>query len=664
MRASRRRGVGLTGRFTLVLVALVLVLGLLGWAGLTGLSSVRDSLEQIYQGNVTNQQTITNLSGRLDDAQELILRGWVATGQRTREQLAAELVSRVLPGVELGIAEVTRAAADNPAQASVAQDLTTHWAAFKALWGQGQWGTGPASGQSAHVKAVITSLDALNADAHKIAKLENIEGFQRHQTALANERSSRRTMIIALVVGLLVSLGIVAWLARTVLRRILAYSRFAGEIAKGEYGARLEPKGSDELDRLARTLDQVAERRSRAEDYDRTQVDFSDSLQMMQDEREAQDLLRRHLERSIPDSVVTVFNRNNSADRLEAVTPVPADSPLRAALSGASPRDCLAVRAAKPHVEAPERELLLGCKLCSACEGRSTCTPVLVGGEVIGSVQVKHQAPLEREAVLRIRESVSQAAPGIANLRNLAIAQQRASTDALTGLPNRRALDDMLKRMVAESQRSNLPLAALMLDLDHFKRTNDQFGHSKGDELLAATGALLHHLLRASDFAARYGGEEFLVLLPDTNLEGARTIAEKVRNAIGDIELAGEDIHLTVSIGVATRPDHAIDGEQLQRAADRALYTAKTNGRNRVEVASGPSELAPEPAAAQPANGVERVATVPQRWQHTVRTHSHRRDQPRMNRPRGNLEPRAAPSAAPPHGRLTARDAAPTPARV
>ena len=505
--------------------------------------------------------------------------------------------------------EVTRSAADNRAQASVAQDLTTRWAVFKALWARGQWGSGRSSGQSAHATAVIAALDALSADASQIAKLENIEGAQRHQTALANERSSRRTMIIALVVGLLASLAIVVWLTRTVLWRILAYSRFAAELAEGEYDARLEPKGTDEIDRLARTLNQVAESRSRAEDYDRTQLDFSDSLQMMQDEREAQDLLRRHLERSIPNSVVTVFNRNNSADRLEAVTPVPADSPLRAALRGARPRDCLAVRAAKSHADAPEHELLLSCKLCSACDGRSTCTPLLVGGEVIGSV--KHQAPLESDAMQRITESVRQAAPGIANLRNLAIAQQRASTDALTGLPNRRALDDMLKRMVAESQRSTLPLAALMLDLDHFKRTNDQFGHSKGDELLAATGALIPHLLRTSDFAARYGGEEFLILLPDTNLEGARIIAEKIRTAIGEIELAGEDIHLTASIGVATRPEHAIDGEQLQRAADRALYTAKTNGRNRVEVASRTSELAPKPTAAQPANGVDHNGIVP-----------------------------------------------------
>jgi hypothetical protein len=97
VRARRRRALGLTGRFTLVLVALVLVLGGLGWAGLAGLSSVRGSLERIYQGNVTDQQTVTNVSGRLDDVEELILRGWVTTDQRPREQLAAELDSASCP---------------------------------------------------------------------------------------------------------------------------------------------------------------------------------------------------------------------------------------------------------------------------------------------------------------------------------------------------------------------------------------------------------------------------------------------------------------------------------------------------------------------------------------------------------------------------------------
>ncbi|MGI8571213.1 MAG: diguanylate cyclase [Solirubrobacteraceae bacterium] len=596
MRVRRKRALGLTGRFALVLAAFVLVLGGLGWAGLIGLSSARGSLDRLYEVNVTNQNVATSLTGHLDDAEQLILRGWVMPDPAGRAQLSAALNSHVLPQVDLGITKVGQLAADNPQQTKIAQDLTARWAAFRALWGGDQWGSGPYSRRSAHNGAVLGSLNALTADADRINNLENVAGAQEHRDAVANVLGSKHLMIAALIVGFLVSLAIVLWLTRTVLRRILAYSRFAGEIAEGDYGARLEPGGNDEIDRLGRTLDDVAERRSSAEVYDREQLEFSDSLQMMEQEREAQDLLRRHLQRSIMDSVVTVFNRNNSADRLEPVTPVASDSPLLAVLRGATPRDCLAVRAAAAHTETPEHERLLGCKLCTACPDSSTCTPLLVGGEVIGSVLINHEAPLDSNALQRIRESVGQAAPVIANLRNLAIAQLRASTDALTGLPNRRALDDMLKRMVAESHRNALPLAALMFDLDHFKRINDEFGHSKGDELLAAVGASLRHLMRADDFAARYGGEEFLVLLPGTDLDGALTIAEKIRRAIDNIELAGADLRLTVSIGAAVLPDHATDAERLQRAADRALYSAKTNGRDRVEVASGPAEVASGPA--------------------------------------------------------------------
>ncbi len=101
-----------------------------------------------------------------------------------------------------------------------------------------------------------------------------------------------------------------------------------------------------------------------------------------------------------------------------------------------------------------------------------------------------------------------------------------------------------------------------------------------------------------SDFAARYGGEEFLVLLPATDAAGALGLAEKIRAAVEEIELANDDIHLTISIDVAVLPDHASDAEQLQRAADRALYLAKTSGRNRVEIVSGSLALVADTAVA------------------------------------------------------------------
>ncbi len=132
----------------------------------------------------------------------------------------------------------------------------------------------------------------------------------------------------------------------------------------------------------------------------------------------------------------------------------------------------------------------------------------------------------------RIKTTVAQAAPVLANLRNLALAEFRANNDSLTGLPNKRATDDTLKRMVAQANRSIAPAGALMLDLDHFKQINDRFGHGKGDEVLAAVGAALPSCLRASDFAGRFGGEEFLILLPDTAVDGALQVAEKIRARI------------------------------------------------------------------------------------------------------------------------------------
>jgi diguanylate cyclase (GGDEF)-like protein len=220
--------------------------------------------------------------------------------------------------------------------------------------------------------------------------------------------------------------------------------------------------------------------------------------------------------------------------------------------------------------------------------------PLLVGGEVIGAVLTSHADPLHEEETRRLRESVRQAAPVVANLRNLAISQMRAATDALTGLPNRRALDFTLKRMVAQASRTRLPVAALMVDIDHFKQINDQLGHSKGDEILAAVGALLEDTLRASDFAARYGGEEFLVLLPATDTAGALALAEKIRDALHRPLATGVDRTVTASIGVAVVPDHALDAEGLVRAADRALYRAKTKGRDRIEAASPDTVPRPE----------------------------------------------------------------------
>jgi diguanylate cyclase (GGDEF)-like protein len=349
--------------------------------------------------------------------------------------------------------------------------------------------------------------------------------------------------------------------------------------------------------RESKELEVAEERRRAAErEYHKTQREFTEIMQITRDEDEAYRLLTRHLQRSL-ESEVLVLNRNNSHDRLEPMTEVAEDSPLAERLQGAEPNSCLAVRLGKTHERTVDQEPLLTCELCGVIGGNSTCVPSLVGGEVIGSVLVQHSAPLDASSKRRVEESMTQASPVLANLRNLALSQARALTDGLTGLPNRRAIDDTLKRMAAHALRTSTPLGVVLFDLDHFKQINDLFGHEKGDEVLAAVGVATMSSLRASDFAGRFGGEEFILLLPDTDREGAVTVAENIRLALAGLDVAGVSRPITASFGVAAVPDDADGPTVVLRAADRALYLAKSRGRNRVETLalldSDPSALTP-----------------------------------------------------------------------
>lgn len=318
----------------------------------------------------------------------------------------------------------------------------------------------------------------------------------------------------------------------------------------------------------------------------RDQRELRELLQVSASEAESQSLLIRHVERTVPGSTAAVLNRNNSDDRLEVTLSENAGDAALGHLDRGElrPRSCLAVRLSRAHVQRPGDDPLMRCEVCGRTPGAVICEPLLVGGQVIGSVLVTRAQAIDGPQQSRVRESVIQAAPILANQRNLALAERRAASDALTGLPNRRAADEAIKRMIAQAGRGVAPLSAVLLDLDHFKQVNDLHGHDRGDKVLATIGQLLASTLRASDFAARYGGEEFLLLLPDTDSGGAFEVAEKLRRTIERAEVRQVGT-LTASFGIATLPDDAVEPEQLLRKADRALYAAKARGRNRVEVA-------------------------------------------------------------------------------
>jgi diguanylate cyclase (GGDEF)-like protein len=172
--------------------------------------------------------------------------------------------------------------------------------------------------------------------------------------------------------------------------------------------------------------------------------------------------------------------------------------------------------------------------------------------------------------------------------------RRQALRDPLTGLFNRRFLDAGLEHEIMRSRRSGNPVSLLMLDIDHFKNFNDEYGHEAGDAVLRAIGQLLQTQVRGGDVACRFGGEEFVILMPDAPLQSAKVRGRQILEAIRGLEIPHQGhllLPVTASLGVAEFPSHAINAERLLEAADSALYTAKRMGRDRM-VISGDAEKA------------------------------------------------------------------------
>lgn len=196
----------------------------------------------------------------------------------------------------------------------------------------------------------------------------------------------------------------------------------------------------------------------------------------------------------------------------------------------------------------------------------------------------------ERKAAeLALRETNRQLHARIEEIGRLQVAlQELAVRDSLTGLYNRRYLDETLEREVSRARREGNPLSLVMLDIDYFKRVNDTYGHQVGDEALRMLAATLLADIRAEDVACRYGGEEFLILLPNMPLETAILRAEAWRKAIEELSIVLGNFHITftISLGVAAYPEHGKTPDDLTRCADQSLYRAKHEGRNQISVYS------------------------------------------------------------------------------
>jgi diguanylate cyclase (GGDEF)-like protein len=226
------------------------------------------------------------------------------------------------------------------------------------------------------------------------------------------------------------------------------------------------------------------------------------------------------------------------------------------------------------------------------------CVPLFALGETLGLLHLRSTNGDSRlaeksdstESVLNLAAAVAEETSlALANLKIRDTLHEQSIRDALTGLYNRRFLEEVLMREFARADRKKHSLCIITLDIDHFKRINDALGHGAGDIVLRRVGMLLQKYVRQSDIACRVGGEEFSLLLPEASMQIAAQRAEDLRKAVHELELKYEDHNLnsvTISLGVAAFPDHGATPNALIRAADQALYSAKFRGRDRVELAA------------------------------------------------------------------------------
>jgi diguanylate cyclase (GGDEF)-like protein/PAS domain S-box-containing protein len=255
------------------------------------------------------------------------------------------------------------------------------------------------------------------------------------------------------------------------------------------------------------------------------------------------------------------------------------------------PASCWALRTGHPHLVVAG-DSTAPCAHAAGVKNTYLCIPILAQGETLGilHLQATEQSPNLESFDLSLKNTFAgQVGLSIANIRLREALRTQSVRDALTGLYNRRYLEEVLEREVRRAARSAQSLGILMIDLDHFKNFNDTHGHDAGDAVLRETGQFLARGIRAEDFVCRFGGEEFVVILPTADMNSTQARGERLRSKMRELAVMYQGRSLgmiTISVGVASFPQHGTSPKELMAAADAALYEAKRGGRDQVAVAS------------------------------------------------------------------------------
>jgi diguanylate cyclase (GGDEF)-like protein/PAS domain S-box-containing protein len=316
--------------------------------------------------------------------------------------------------------------------------------------------------------------------------------------------------------------------------------------------------------------------------------EMSDFLQACLTVEEACGAIATLLKPLFPDCSGSIFKMNTSRNLLENVSSW--GTYLHSEMSF-SPHDCWGLRRGRTHF-VEQHQVGLRCRHIPTMANPTLtlCIPMIAQGETLGLFYLSAGAPEALPpAKQQLARTVSeQVALAIANLYLHETLQYQSIRDPLTGLFNRRYLEEFLEGEIERAQRHQNCVGLIMIDVDRFKQFNDTYGHDAGDRVLQAVGKLLRDNIRASDIACRYGGEEMLLVLPESSLEITTQRAEALRTKIASLHVThnGQLLNtLTASFGVACFPQHGTTTSALLQAADTALYQSKTAGRDRVTLA-------------------------------------------------------------------------------
>jgi diguanylate cyclase (GGDEF)-like protein len=523
-----------------------------GWLHYDAAMRLRDSSQWVQHSQTVsaNLQLETQRIDRIEPAVKLYQLTRDDDQFHTAETSAVSLYSNAL--------DLQGLVKDNPSQAELAKQL---------------------SGQAS---ALVGTINGLTAQSplpvlQTLACRETISLMQHAEAELLRERTERTNAEdlrgkIAGISSTAFSLAVVLVLFGFLVRDLRQRHRYQKQL-------------SDANDRLAETV-HALERRARESEL---MTNARNELQLCVDSEQAQASAARSLDKLLPATCGAVCLINSSLHLGEIVASWNKPASF---VDGFPLESCCGLRSGRVRWRKPNQSAVHCAHFMAEAPDRYVCLPMAAHGETLGMVYVECPsagiaAMVESQSDLLL-EMIEMASMAIASLNLRSRLEHQSVRDSLTGLYNRHFMEIALERELRRADRQQTPVALLVVDVDHFKKFNDDFGHQAGDSILRQVAEILNDTFRGEDIICRYGGEEFVAILPDLSFEAALERAQHLRRVVSEARphFRSEGLHrVTVSIGLAMYPLHADSAETLVRAADRALYEAKHQGRNRIVAA-------------------------------------------------------------------------------